>query len=67
MPMMGARRGGMPMAGNQQDCVPGPGAMPGIQMMQERQAMMEEHRQIMEGHLANIEALLVQLLEAQKK
>ncbi|RUM94548.1 MAG: hypothetical protein DSZ28_02620 [Thiothrix sp.] len=56
---------------NQQGQMPGmmgqPGQMPMMQMMQQKQAMMQEHMKKTEGHLANIEALLKQLVELQKK
>lgn len=43
------------------------GQMPMMQMMHQKQAMMQEHMKKTEGHLANIEALLKQLVELQKK
>ena len=45
----------------------GMGGMPMMQMMQEKQAMMKQHMTTMETHLANIEALLKQLVELQQK
>ena len=61
MPMMQGQSGGMPMMQGQ------PGGMPMMQMMQERHAMMQAHMTKMETHMANIEALLQQLVELQKK
>ena len=61
MPMMQGQPGGMPMMQGQQ------GGMPMMQMMQERHAMMQAHMTKMETHMANIEALLRQLVELQKK
>ena len=61
MPMMQGQPGGMPMMQGQ------PGGMPMMQMMQERHAMMQAHMTKMETHMANIEALLQQLVELQKK
>ena len=54
MPMMGAQQGGMMT----------PQMM---QKMQNRMAMQRQHMQTMETHLANIEALLRQLVELQKQ
>ena len=59
MPMM--QGGGMPMMGGNM------GHMPMMQMMQQRHVMMQAHMQRMETHMANIEALLEQLVELQKK
>lgn len=61
MPMMAGQKGGMPMMGGNME------GMPMMQMMQERQAMMQAHMTKMETHMANIEALLQQLVELQKK
>ncbi|OGT88126.1 MAG: hypothetical protein A2286_03640 [Gammaproteobacteria bacterium RIFOXYA12_FULL_61_12] len=53
----------MPMMGNPQG-----GGMPCMmQRMQQGQAMMPQHMQNMETRLANIEALLKELVELQKK
>ena len=63
MPMMvGGNQGGMMpmMMGSNQ------GGMPMMKMMQQKQAMMKNHMKIMETRLANIEALLQQLVELQK-
>lgn len=60
MPMMQGQ-GGMPMMRGQQ------GNMPMMNMMREKQAMMQTHMKTMETRLANIEALLQQLVELQKK
>jgi hypothetical protein len=60
MPMMQGGKGGM---------MPGqPGGM-GMMMspeMMQRQEMMQKHMATMEGHLANIEALLRELVELDK-
>lgn len=61
MPMMQGQHGGMPMMQGQQ------GGMPMMQMMQQRHAMMDEHMRKMEVQLSNIESLLKQLVELQKK
>jgi len=63
MPMMGGGpRGGMPMMGG------GPrGGMPMMQMMERKQAMMRQHMQTVEQRLGNIEALLRELVELQKR
>ncbi len=61
MPMMYGQQGQMPMMYGQQ------GQMPWMQMMQQRQAVMDEHMKRMEAHMANIESLLQQLVELQKK
>lgn len=58
MPMGG---GQMPMMGAQQ------GGMMNPQMMQNMMAMRQKHMQTMETRLANIEALLRQLVELQKQ
>lgn len=60
MPMMG--QGGAPMMPNQGFYMP----MMNMQMMQQKQAMMEQHKKTMENRLANIEALLKELVELQK-
>jgi hypothetical protein len=60
MPMMGGNQGGMPMMhGNK-------GGMPMMMKMQQKQAMMQAHMLKMETHLANIEALLKELVELSK-
>jgi hypothetical protein len=62
--MMG-QQGQMPMKNRMMN---GPErGMPMMQMMQQKQAMMQEHVKNTERHLANIEALLKQLVELQKK
>ena len=61
MPMKGDQPGTMPMMGGNM------GNMPMMQMMQKRHAMMQAHMLKMETHMANIEALLGQLVELQKK
>jgi len=45
----------------------GMGGMPMMKKMQGKQAMMQAHMSKMETHLANIEALLKQLVELQQK
>ena len=40
--------------------------MPVMKMMQEKQAVMQQHRRVMENRLANIEALLQQLVDLQQ-
>ena len=71
MPMMQGQSGGMPMMQGQPGGMPmmqgQPGGMPMMQMMQERHAMMQAHMTKMETHMANIEALLQQLVEMQKR
>ena len=79
MPMMGGAAGQMPMMGypqGQNQAAPGqPGQMPmyqygymmNPQMMQYMVGMNQQHMQVMEQRLANIEALLKQLVELQKK
>jgi len=57
--MMG--KGAMPMMDPQQ------GGMMNPQMMKNMMAMRQKHMQTMETHLANIEALLRQLVELQKQ
>jgi len=65
MPGMMGQQGQMPMKNRMMN---GQGrGMPMMQMMQQKQAMMQEHMKKTEGHLANIEALLKQLVELQKK
>ena len=59
MPHMGYGYG-MPMMGQ------GMGNMPMNPMMMQMMQMRMQHMQKMEQHLANIESLLTQLLEAQK-
>ncbi len=59
--MMYGQPGHMPMMDGTQS------QMPYIQMMQQRHAIADEHMQRMEKHMANIEALLKQLVELQKK
>jgi len=70
-PMMSNQQGNMPMMSNQQGNMPMMGgnmdSMPMMKMMQERHAMMQAHMVRMETHMANIEALLGQLVELQKK
>lgn len=74
-PGMGMMQGGnMPMQGGQ----PGMGMMPGMMQggkgmgmmnpehMQKMMAMKQEHMQKMEQHMANMEALLKELVELQK-
>lgn len=61
MPIMQGQQGAMPMMHSQQ------GGMPMMQMMQQRQAMMQEHMKKMETHMSNVEGLLKQLVELQKK
>ena len=58
--MMGGNQDGMPMMGR------GQGGRPMMQMMQARHAEMTTHRQAMEKRLANIEALLQELIKLQK-
>jgi hypothetical protein len=53
--------GGMGMMGRAN------GAMPNMDMMQEKQAEMKQHMQAMETKLGNIETLLQQLVDLQKK
>jgi hypothetical protein len=70
MPMMADQKGGMPMMkgqGNMPMMQGQQGGMPMMQMMQERHAMMQAHMTKMETHMANIEGLLRQLVELQKK
>ena len=70
MPMMGGPQGRMPMMHGQGEEMPmmgGPGGMLNPQMMQQMMAMRLQHMQTMETHLANIEALLQQLVELQKQ
>lgn len=60
MPMMQGGQGGM---------MQGPGRGMGMmnpEMMKQRQAMKQAHMAKMEGHLANIEALLRELVELNK-
>ncbi len=63
MPMNGDMKamGNMPMMGGMN------GEMPMMKMMEERQAMMQEHMKKMETSMGNIESLLQQLVELQKK
>ncbi len=61
MPMMYGQQGQMPMMYGQQ------GQTPWMQMMQHRQAVMDEHIKRMEAHMTNIESLLQQLVELQKR
>ncbi len=63
MPHMGYGYG-MPMMG--QGMGPGGGNMPMHPMMMQMMQMRMQHMQKMEQHLANIESLLAQMLEAQK-
>jgi len=56
--MMGAGKQGMPMMA---------GGKHGMQMMQERHAEMQAHREKMEASLKNIESLMMELVELQKK
>ena len=70
MPMMGCQHGRMPMMHHQQGGMPMmgvPGGMRRPQMRQQMMAMRQQHMQTMETRLANIEALLQQLVELQKK
>ncbi|HFD86237.1 MAG TPA: hypothetical protein ENJ35_01005 [Gammaproteobacteria bacterium] len=71
MPMMNGPQGGMPMMNGPQGGMPmmrgGRGGMPMMQMMQKKQAMMQQHMRTVEGRLANIEALLKQLVALQKR
>lgn len=64
MPMMQGHQGNMPMMHGMQGQ---PNGMPMMQMMQQRQAKMDDHMQKMETHMANIKALLEQLVELQKQ
>ena len=74
MPMLGNQQGGMPMMGNQQGSMPmmgnRQGGMPMMgnrhKMMQSMMSMKQQHMQKMENHLANIEALLRELVVIQK-
>jgi len=59
--MMYGQPGHMPMMEGKQ------GQMSYMQMMQQRHAAADEHMKRMETHMANIEALLKQLVELQKK
>lgn len=59
-PMMQNQQGGMPMRG-------GPRGRMHPQMMQQMMTMRQQHMQTMETRLANIEALLQQLVELQKQ
>ena len=56
--MMGAGKQGMPMM---------EGGKHGMQMMQERHTEMKAHREKMEASLKNIESLMMELVELQKK
>ncbi len=71
MPMMQGQQGQMPMMYGQQGYMPmmygQQGQMPMLQLMQQRHAVADEHMKKMEQHMANIEALLKQLVELQKK
>lgn len=71
MPMMNGTQGGMPMMNGPQGGMPmmrgGRGGMPMMQMMQKKQAMMQQHMRTVEGRLANIEALLKELVALQKR
>jgi hypothetical protein len=60
--MMNGPQGGMPMMRGRQGGMP-----PMMQMMQQKQAMMQQHMQVVEGRLANIEALLKELVSLQKR
>ena len=71
MPMMGGGQGGMPMMGGNQGGMGmmhgNKGGMPPMMMnMQQKQAMMQAHMVKMETHMANIEALLKELVELSK-
>ncbi|MBU0499127.1 MAG: hypothetical protein KJ558_06065 [Gammaproteobacteria bacterium] len=74
MPMMGNPPGNMPMTGYQPGYAGMPcnrgGNMPGMMWQQGGMPMMQQmpqHMQTMETRLANIEALLKELVELQKK
>ncbi len=71
MPMMRGQQGQMPMMYGQQGRMPmmygQQGQMPMLQLMQQRHAVADAHMKKMEQHMANIEALLKQLVELQKK
>lgn len=64
IPMMGGKHRGMPMHGGQ-DGMPMMGNRQ--MMMQHKRAMMHAHMQGVEQRLANIEALLQQLVEFQQR
>lgn len=74
MPMMGNQQSNMPMMGNQQGNMPMMGNQQGnMPMMGNRQAMMhsmmsmkQQHMYQMQNRLANIEALLRELVAIQK-
>lgn len=67
MPMMGGQPGEMKGQGNMPMMAGGMEGMPMMKMMQERHAVMQAHMVKMETHMANVEALLTQLVELQKK
>ena len=78
MPMMGHRQHAMPMhnqqpgKGSRHGCRHGGEAMHGggqdkKQMRHQRQAQMLEHMKKMEAHMANIEALLQQMIDMQNR
>ena len=58
MPMLRSRKGRMPMMHGRQG---------GMHMMHHRHDEMQAHRKKMENYLANIEALLRELVELQKR
>jgi hypothetical protein len=62
--MMGTQQGSMPMMRNQQGNMPMMGDRQG--MMQAMMSMRQQHMQQMENRLANIEALLRELVAIQK-
>lgn len=68
MPMMGRPQGNMPMMGSQQKRMSMKQfkKMNKRKMRQQKQAKKEQQRKKMETHLANIEALLKELVELQK-
>jgi len=73
MPMMPYHQHQMPMSSNgtghhwsSTNNQGGSMSMPMMKMMQQKSADMKQHREKMELHLANIEDLLQELLEAQK-
>ena len=64
MPMMDNQQGNMPMMGNRQGSMPMMGNR--HEMMQAMMSTKHQHMQQMENHLANIEALLRELVAIQK-
>ena len=64
MPTMPNQQGNMPMMGNQQGSMPMMGNR--REMMQSMMSMKQQHMHKMENHLANIEALLRELVAIQK-